>query len=185
MSTQPPADKLPHSKYRRLILPPPVARQGADEFDAEGEILGQLAPGTILMMGDNPRLPPMPQQPQLLDFFKHRITDITFRHLLSSAKRALDAGHDEKIVLACLLHDISNGCLLRSDHGYWGAQMIAPTLMKKSPGQSRIIKRCATLPTIRSAINIRNRTCDSLGRTTRPPTTFGATPKPRGNIAGT
>jgi hypothetical protein len=125
MSTQPP-DNLPPSKYRRLILPPPVARQGSDEADTEGEILGQLAPGTILMMGDNPRLPPMPQQPTLLDFFKHRITDITFRHLLSSAKRALDAKHDEKIVLACLLHDISNGCLLRSDHGYWGAQMIAP-----------------------------------------------------------
>jgi hypothetical protein len=126
MSTQPPADNLPPSKYRRLILPPPVARQGTDEVDAEGEILGQLAPGTILMMGDNPRLPSMPSQPTLMDFFKHRITDITFRHLLSSAKRALDAGHDGKIVLACLLHDISNGCLLRSDHGYWGAQMIAP-----------------------------------------------------------
>jgi hypothetical protein len=23
-------------------------------------------------------------------------------------------------------HDISNGCLIRTDHGYWGAQMIAP-----------------------------------------------------------
>jgi hypothetical protein len=125
MSTEP-SDDLPQPKYRRLILPPPVARQGSDEADTEGEILDQLAPGTILMMGDNPRLPSMPQQPQLLDFFKHRITDITFRHLLSSAKRALDAGQHEKIVLACLLHDISNGCLLRSDHGYWGAQMIAP-----------------------------------------------------------
>ena len=34
--------------------------------------------------------------------------------------------HDEKVVLACLLHDISNACLIRADHGYWGAQMIAP-----------------------------------------------------------
>jgi hypothetical protein len=33
---------------------------------------------------------------------------------------------EEKVVLACLLHDISNGCLIRADHGYWGAQMIAP-----------------------------------------------------------
>ena len=73
MSTQPP-ENLPQSKYRRLILPPPVARQGADEVDTEGQILGQLAPGTILMMGDNPRLPPMPAQPTLLDFFKHRRT---------------------------------------------------------------------------------------------------------------
>ena len=30
------------------------------------------------------------------------------------------------VVIACLLHDISNGALLRTDHGYWGAQMIAP-----------------------------------------------------------
>jgi hypothetical protein len=45
---------------------------------------------------------------------------------LTSAKRALDDGHDEKIVLACLLHDIANGCLIRADHGYWGAQLIAP-----------------------------------------------------------
>ena len=63
---------------------------------------------------------------RLLDFFKCRVTDVTYRHLLTSAKRAMEAGQDEKIVLACLLHDISNGCLIRTDHGYWGAQMIAP-----------------------------------------------------------
>ena len=78
------------------------------------------------MMGDNPALPPMPPQPKLMDFLKHRVTGVTIRHLLTSAKRALDDGHEEKIVLACLLHDISNACLIRADHGYWGAQMIAP-----------------------------------------------------------
>ena len=124
MSTPPPDSSK--TDVRRLILPQPVARQGTDELDIESELLGQLAPGTVLMMGDNPRLPRMPAQPTLLDFFKNRITEMTFRHLLSSAKHALDAGHGEKIVLACLLHDISNGCLVRSDHGYWGAQMIAP-----------------------------------------------------------
>jgi hypothetical protein len=61
-----------------------------------------------------------------LDFFRLRFSDIAFRHLLQSAKTALDAGHDEKIVIACLLHDISNGALIRSDHGYWSAQLIAP-----------------------------------------------------------
>jgi len=45
---------------------------------------------------------------------------------MGSAKRAMDGGQDEKVVLACLLHDISNACLIRTDHGYWGAQMIAP-----------------------------------------------------------
>ena len=62
----------------------------------------------------------------LLDFFRLRFGDFTFRHLLTSAKKAMDDGHEEKVVVACLLHDISNGCLIRSDHGYWGAQMIAP-----------------------------------------------------------
>jgi hypothetical protein len=77
-------------------------------------------------MGDNPALPRMPKKPTLIDFFHHRLGHITFRHLLASAKRALDDGQEEKIILACLLHDISNGCLIRTDHGYWGAQMIAP-----------------------------------------------------------
>jgi hypothetical protein len=74
------------------------------------------------MMGDNPVLPRMP----LMDFLKHRAIGITIRHMLASAKRALDEGREEKVILACLLHDISNACFVRSEHGYWGAQMIAP-----------------------------------------------------------
>jgi hypothetical protein len=38
----------------------------------------------------------------------------------------LDAGQDEKIVIACLLHDISNGAFLRTEHGYWSAQIVEP-----------------------------------------------------------
>ena len=68
----------------------------------------------------------MPKAPKLLDFFRLRFVEIAFRHLLQSAKTALDAGQDEKIVIACLLHDISNGALLRTDHGYWSAQLVAP-----------------------------------------------------------
>jgi hypothetical protein len=113
--------------YERLILTAP--RPGSGDPPARGtesEIMPLLKPGTVLMMGDNPQLPTMPARPGLLDFMRLRMTDTTFRHLLSSAKYALDEGHDEKIVLACLVHDISNGCFLRPDHGYWGAQMIAP-----------------------------------------------------------
>lgn len=118
--------KLPQSAPRRLILPPAVATNGTAEPDVESALFAQLGPGTVFMMGDNPRLAPMPARPALLDFFRLRMTDLTFRHLLTSAKRALDDGQPEMIVLACLLHDISNGCLMRTDHGYWGAQMIAP-----------------------------------------------------------
>ena len=32
----------------------------------------------------------------------------------------------EKTILACLLHDIANAIFIKSDHGYWGAQLIEP-----------------------------------------------------------
>jgi hypothetical protein len=115
-----------HKEHRQLIVPPVGAWRGTGAADPESDILSQLDPNTVLMMGDNPRLSRMPERPRLLDFFKHRLTDFSYRHLLESAKSALDTNQDEKIVLACLLHDISIGCLMRSDHGYWGAQMIAP-----------------------------------------------------------
>jgi hypothetical protein len=35
-------------------------------------------------------------------------------------------GVDEKIVLACLLHDIAIAGFIRSDHGYWSAQLLEP-----------------------------------------------------------
>src|SRR2546430_2029091 len=82
--------------------------------------------GPIARSTTNPALPRMPKAPKVLDFFRLRFSEITFRHLLQSAKTALDAGQDEKIVIACLLHDISNGALLRTEHGYWSAQLVAP-----------------------------------------------------------
>jgi hypothetical protein len=117
---------FPQAGRERLIVPAPVGLRGTDVPDNEPELLAKLDAGHVMMMGDNPALPRMPARPRLLDFFDLRFGDITRRHLLTSAGKALDAGMEEKIVLACLLHDISNGCLIRADHGYWGAQMIAP-----------------------------------------------------------
>ena len=111
---------------KRLIVPAPVGRIGTGLPDDEKQLLASLGPGAVMMMGDNPALPKMPERPTLLDFYRLRFGDITFRHLVQSAKHALDAGQDEKIVMACLLHDIANGALIRSDHGYWGAQLVAP-----------------------------------------------------------
>ena len=110
----------------RLILSAPVGRIGTPEEEDERAMLARLRPGRVFMMGDNPALPKMPERPSLLDFFRHRMGDVTFNHLLQSASLALKAGHGESVVMACLLHDISNGCLIRADHGYWGAQMIVP-----------------------------------------------------------
>ena len=109
-----------------MIVPAPVGRIGTDLPHREQELLARMDDAHVFMMGDNPALPRMPERPRLLDFFTHRFDDFTRRHLLVSGKRALDDGLDEKVVLACLLHDISNACLIRADHGYWGAQMIAP-----------------------------------------------------------
>ncbi len=77
-----------------------------------------------MMMGSDPRLPPMPEKPTLVDFFRQRWLPAS--HMLQSANLALKNGHDEKVILACLLHDVSNGALVRTDHGYWGAQLVAP-----------------------------------------------------------
>ncbi|MDB5688653.1 MAG: hypothetical protein JWL91_529 [Sphingomonas bacterium] len=116
----------PQAGRERMIVPAPVGTRGTGiEIDEPG-MLRRMDADHVFMMGDNPALPRMPEKPRLLDFFRLRFQGITARHLLTSAGRALDDGQDEKVVLACLLHDIANGALIRSDHGYWGAQLIAP-----------------------------------------------------------
>ena len=116
----------PQAGRTRLILPAPVGHIGTESPDNERELLGSLGPDRVMMMGDNPALAAMPERPGLLDFYRLRFGDITYRHLVQSAKHALDAGQSETVVTACLLHDIANGALIRSDHGYWGAQLILP-----------------------------------------------------------
>jgi hypothetical protein len=114
------------SRFRRMILPHPVSLLGTGQPDVETAMMGQLGPDTIFMMGDNPALSKMPEKPKLLDFFRQRFSPFTRNHLLQSAMVALKSGMEEKVVLACLLHDIANGALIRVDHGYWGAQLIEP-----------------------------------------------------------
>jgi hypothetical protein len=119
-------DAYPQAGRERMILGQPLASLGTGVPNTEKSLLQRLGPDAVFMMGDNPALPRMPKAPKLLDFFRLRFSEITFRHLLQSAKTALDAGQEEKIVIACLLHDISNGSLIRTDHGYWSAQLVAP-----------------------------------------------------------
>ena len=80
--------------------------------------------GRHFLMKADPRLQKMPEAPTLIDFFRLRFGPS--QHLLQSARLAMKNGLDEKVVLACLLHDIAVFGLIRSDHGYWGAQMIEP-----------------------------------------------------------
>jgi HD domain-containing protein len=110
----------------RLVVPQPIDAILDREHDMENQILGGLASGARMMAGDNPALAKMPARPTILDFFRLRFRTIAVDHMLQSARNARKAGHDEKVVLACLLHDVALGGLIRGDHGYWGAQMIAP-----------------------------------------------------------
>ena len=82
------------------------------------------ARGKLHLMGHDPRLPRMPEKPTLFDFFRLRFGAAT--HLLQSARLAQKNGAHEKIVLACLLHDIGNIGFIRADHGYWAAQLVEP-----------------------------------------------------------
>jgi hypothetical protein len=95
-----------------------------DTGTANGPALLAANPGKYMLMGDDPRLPKMPERPTLIDFFKYRFGPAN--HLLQSARHAVRAGMDEKVVLACLLHDIGVIGFIRADHGYWGAQLVEP-----------------------------------------------------------
>ena len=115
-----------------------LERKMSDELDvlisksalfnmAEGKLGAVNMPskgGKYQLMDDDPRLPKMPAKPTLLDFFRYRASGIN--HMLQSATHALKASMPEKTILACLLHDIANAIFIKSDHGYWGAQLIEP-----------------------------------------------------------
>jgi hypothetical protein len=75
------------------------------------------------------RLPPMPPNPTLFDFFKSRFMD-TSNHVLQSANLAMKNGMPEGIILACMLHDVVQE-IIRTDHGWWGAQLFEPYVPEK------------------------------------------------------
>lgn len=111
------ADALEHAMAEELdrrVATPWACKLALDEPGGEGPFL----------MGDDPRLPRMPERPTLVDFFRYRFAPA--QHVLQSARLALKNGSPEKVVMACLLHDISVMNLIRTDHGYWGAQLVRP-----------------------------------------------------------
>src|SRR5579872_4315194 len=101
-------EDCPQAGRERMIMPQPIAMLGVSADDVETALLERRRDtGAVFMMGQNPALPVMPEKPRLLDFFKYRFFGITGAHLLRSARLALDYGHDEKVVMACLLHDVA------------------------------------------------------------------------------
>src|SRR5438132_1787845 len=122
------ADALEHKMMRELDAIIVKSRlfnlADGDTSIPNGAALLAQNPGKHMLMGDDPRLPKMPERPTLMDFFKYRFGPAN--HLLQSARHAVRAGMDEKIVMACLVHDIAVIGFIRDDYGYWGAQMVAP-----------------------------------------------------------
>jgi len=121
------ADDLEHQQIRELgdrLVTKSLLYFLADGEQGLGNGFG-IGSGKQLLMGEDPRLPQMPEKPTLLDFFKDRFSP-SQQHLLQSANLARKNGMSEQIVLACLLHDIAVTGFIRSDHGYWGAQLIEP-----------------------------------------------------------
>ena len=70
----------------------------------------------------DPALPQMPKAPTLMDFYKLRFST---NHVTQSARLAQKNGSSEKVVLACLMHDIGLS-IMGTDHGYWAAQLVRP-----------------------------------------------------------
>jgi hypothetical protein len=121
------ADALEERQIRALgdrLVTKSLLYNLADGNQSLGNGFGQ-GTGKQLLMGEDPRLPQMPEKPTLVDFFRCRFAP-TQQHLLQSARLAKKNGLPEKMVLACLLHDVAVVGFIRADHGYWGAQLIEP-----------------------------------------------------------
>jgi hypothetical protein len=110
----------------KIVTDSPLYRSGATDPRELPPWFKELTqdPNAQVLAGDDPRLPVLPAKPTLVDYFVHRFGPS--QHLLQSARLAKKTGCNEKIVLACLLHDISVFGLLVPEHGYWGAQLVEP-----------------------------------------------------------
>ena len=72
----------PDPSAGRVRLTPPIRTMGEDTHFTQFDVLATLGNGRHLMMGDDPRLPKMPAQPRLADFFRHRFVPLVANHLL-------------------------------------------------------------------------------------------------------
>lgn len=110
-------DAMSERLGKRRMKPPGLCNiDGAIKFDPNDK--------RPFLQHDEPLLPKMPENPTLIDYYKLRFAPAD--HLLQSARLARLNGENEKIILACLLHDICAFRLINTDHGYWCAQLVKP-----------------------------------------------------------
>jgi hypothetical protein len=137
MSDEAKADALEHHMMHQLN----AANQGhqAIEYPTAAEVEAEIetrptrrGAGNLFVShaGNVKKLPPMPERPTLVDFYKLRFMD-TSTHCLQSANLAVKNGMSEDIVMACLLHDTVQE-LIKVDHGWWGAQLYEPYVSEKA-----------------------------------------------------
>ena len=107
------------------------------KFPTVAELEGQIetrpfrrGAGSVFISGRGnvKKLAPMPAKPTLLDFFNLRFA--TVNHVLQSATDAMKKGQPEEIIFACLLHDVVQ-TMIKTDHGWWGAQLFEPYVSPK------------------------------------------------------
>ena len=138
MSDEAKADAL--EEYQQQQLNAAVSGSAPEKFPTAAEVEAQIETrsyrrgvGNLLLTtvpnGKMKRLPPLPAKPTLLDFFNLRM-ESTANHVLQSAKLAQKNSMSEEIILACLLHDTVQS-LIKTDHGWWGAQLYEPYVSDK------------------------------------------------------
>jgi hypothetical protein len=139
MSDEAKADALEEHMMFQLNRATPDGPAGGPRFPTAAEIEAQIETrpsrrgvGTLFVSprGNVRKLPAMPAQPTLIDFFNWRFQD-TANHVLQSANLAKKNGMSEEIILACLLHDTVQA-LIKVDHGWWGAQLFEPYVSEKT-----------------------------------------------------
>jgi hypothetical protein len=139
MSDEAKADALEEHMMFQLNRATPDGPAGGPRFPTAAEIEAQIETrpsrrgvGTLFVSprGNVRKLPAMPAQPTLIDFFNGRFQD-TANHVLQSANLAKKNGMSEEIILACLLHDTVQA-LIKVDHGWWGAQLFEPYVSEKT-----------------------------------------------------
>ena len=140
MSSEAKAEALESYMMQQLNNRTPAPQGQAKKFHKAADVEAQIETRSYrrgvgnLFLNTQPdgkvkKLSAMPAKPTFLDFFKLRMEQ-TSNHVLQSANRAMKTGMTEEVILACLLHDTVHA-LIKTDHGYWGAQLYAPYVPEK------------------------------------------------------
>ncbi len=107
-------------------MPPPTADTNAPELTEEVQRTNFKRFRTPLEEQEGHAA--LPERPTLVDFFKKRL--LLTLHQYQTAGAALKLGMEEELVFAGLVHDIGHTVKM-PDHGYWGAQLLAPYVSER------------------------------------------------------